>query len=135
MIAKLVDSKDAAVRENALQVLSEIYKVLDEDIWRVVGQVPIKVKGLIEQRFKKVKGLGSSSSNMNKSISNKMTTPRANKVSPRGSKAASSSGQQELTKSFNPGLKNSQTPRTQGLKFGAKPDDTSVDESSGQAQQ
>lgn len=47
-IAKLVDSKDASVRENALCVLAEIYKVVDEDIWRVVGQVPLKVKGLLE---------------------------------------------------------------------------------------
>ena len=37
IIAKLVDSKDAGVRENALAVLTEIYKVLDDDIWRVVG--------------------------------------------------------------------------------------------------
>ena len=48
IIAKLVDSKDAGVRENALAVLTEIYKVLDDDIWRVVGQVPLKVKGLLE---------------------------------------------------------------------------------------
>lgn len=60
-IGKLVDSKDSGVRENALCVLCEIYKVLDEEIWRVVGQVPLKVKGLMEQRFRKVKGLGASS--------------------------------------------------------------------------
>ena len=46
----MVDSKDASVRENAICVLSEIYKVVDEDIWRVVGQVPLKVKALLEQR-------------------------------------------------------------------------------------
>ena len=62
MIAKLVDSKDASVRENSICVLSEIYKVLDEDIWRVVGVVPLKVKGLLETRFKKVKGGGLTSS-------------------------------------------------------------------------
>lgn len=39
--------------------------MLDEDIWRVVGTVPLKVKGLLEQRFKKVKGLGSSNSRLN----------------------------------------------------------------------
>ena len=62
VIAKLVDSKDASVRENSICVLSEIYKVLDEDIWRVVGVVPLKVKGLLETRFKKVKGGGLASS-------------------------------------------------------------------------
>jgi len=63
-IAKLVDAKDGSVRENALVVLSEIYKVLDEDIWRVVGTVPLKVKSLLESRFKKVKGLGASNNNL-----------------------------------------------------------------------
>lgn len=112
MIAKLVDSKDASCRENALQVLSEIYRVLDEDIWRVVGQVPLKVKGLLEQRFKKQKGLGSSSSNLK--ATQKANTPR---------KRSPSSGHDPLTKSFNPGLK-TQTPLTGGLKFNPKPDAT-----------
>ena len=80
-----MDSKDASVRENAMQVLSEIYKVVDEDIWRVVGQVPLKVKGLLEQRFKKVKGLGSSSSNLNISRSK---AGAAKPVSPRRGGAA-----------------------------------------------
>ena len=115
VIAKLVDSKDSAVRENSICVLSEIYKQVDEDIWRVMGTVPLKVKGLLEARFKKVKGgLGASSSNLN------LSAARSNKkASPRGSgtttKPNVSSGQEALTKSFNPGLK-TQTPRV-GLKF------------------
>ena len=116
VIAKLVDSKDSAVRENSICVLSEIYKQVDEDIWRVMGNVPLKVKGLLEARFKKVKGgLGASSSNLN------LSAARSNKrVSPRGSVSTAkppnvSSGQEALTKSFNPGLK-TQTPRV-GLKF------------------
>ena len=101
----MVDSKDASVRENAICVLSEIYKVVDEDIWRVVGQVPLKVKGLLEQRFKKVKGGDS----LQRSFASK------GKVSPRGGGAgagttpkrgAAVGGQEALTKSFNPGLKN-----------------------------
>ena len=106
VIAKLVDSKDSAVRENSICVLSEIYKQVDEDIWRVMGNVPLKVKGLLEARFKKVKGgLGASSSNLN------LSAARSNKrVSPRGSVSTAkppnvSSGQEALTKSFNPGLK------------------------------
>jgi len=119
-IAKLVDSKDASVRENAICVLSEIYKVLDEDIWRVVGTVPLKVKGLLEQRFRKVKAqhtgmeLSKSSSKSNMRNTTKIVTPA--QVSPRG--------QDALTKSFNPGLK-TQTPRTGGgLKFNPKGDST-----------
>lgn len=84
VIAKLVDSKDASVRENALGVLSEIYKVLDDDIWRVIGQVPLKVKGLIEQRIKKIKTNNSSSNNLR--LSNAPTNQPA--VSPRKPAAA-----------------------------------------------
>ena len=61
-IAKLVDSKDATVRENAICTLAEIYKTVDDDIWRVMGTVPLKVKGLLETRFRKVKGLDQSAS-------------------------------------------------------------------------
>lgn len=46
-------------------MLCEAYKVLDDDIWRVVGKVTEKVKGLLEGRFKKVKGLNSSLSSNN----------------------------------------------------------------------
>ena len=112
MIAKLVDSKDSAVRENSICVLSEIYKQVDEDIWRVMGTVPLKVKGLLETRFKKVKGgLNSSASNLN------LSAKRHARVSPKRI-GGGSSGQEALTKSFNPGLKNSSTtPRATGLKF------------------
>ena len=65
VIAKLADNGDSGVREGSLQVLSEAYRVLDDDIWRVIGKVTEKVKGLLESRFKKVKGLGSSQSNPN----------------------------------------------------------------------
>lgn len=37
LCAKLADSGDKGVREGALQVLGEVYKVLDEDIWRLIG--------------------------------------------------------------------------------------------------
>ena len=50
------------MRENAICTLAEIYKTVDEDIWRVMGTVPLKVKGLLETRFRKVKGLDTSAS-------------------------------------------------------------------------
>ena len=65
VIAKLADSGDSGVREGALSVLCEAYRHLDDDIWRVVGKVTEKVKGLLEGRFKKVKGMNSSMSSNN----------------------------------------------------------------------
>jgi cytoskeleton-associated protein 5 len=64
VIAKLVDSGDPGVREKSLQVLGEIYKVLDEEIYSIMGKLSVKSNGLLEQRFKKIKGLGASSSNI-----------------------------------------------------------------------
>ena len=51
-MAKMADHADKSIRENAIKVMSEAYKYLDEDIWRVIGEVTPKVKGLFEQRFK-----------------------------------------------------------------------------------
>ncbi len=51
-IAKLADNPDKNVRENSVKVMAEVYKHLDEDIWRIMGEVSTKSKGLFEQRFK-----------------------------------------------------------------------------------
>jgi len=51
-MAKLADSPDKGVRDGALSILAEVYKVINEDIWRVLGQITIKVKGLLEGRLK-----------------------------------------------------------------------------------
>jgi hypothetical protein len=58
-----VDSGDKGVRENALQFLGEVYKTVDENIWRLVGNISIKSKGLLDARFKQVKKTGGSNSN------------------------------------------------------------------------
>jgi hypothetical protein len=50
----MADNKDKAVRENALKVFGEAYTVLGEQIWTLLKDVPLKVKGLLEQRFKSV---------------------------------------------------------------------------------
>lgn len=55
-IAKLTDSPSKNIRENALKVLGEAYKHLDDNIWRVLGDLSTKCRGLIEARFKKIKG-------------------------------------------------------------------------------
>ena len=56
-------------------MLCEAYKVLDDDIWRVIGKVTEKVKGLLEGRFKKVKGLNSSLGGSNQ-LQNKVASGR-----------------------------------------------------------
>jgi len=51
----MADSSDKAVRENSLKVFAEAYTLLGEDIWRLLSKdVPVKVKGLLEARFKQV---------------------------------------------------------------------------------
>jgi hypothetical protein len=47
------NSADKGVRENSLKVFAEAYTLIGEDVWRLLTtDVPIKVKGLLEQRFK-----------------------------------------------------------------------------------
>lgn len=56
VIAKLADHSDKSIRENSLSALGELYKHLNEDIWRAIGQVSTKAQGLIEARLKKLGG-------------------------------------------------------------------------------
>lgn len=47
------DNSDKGVRENSLKVFGEAYTLLGEDVWRMFPKdIPIKVKGLLEARFK-----------------------------------------------------------------------------------
>ena len=47
------DMPDKGVRENSLKVFGEAYTLLGEDVWRMFPKdIPIKVKGLLEARFK-----------------------------------------------------------------------------------
>ena len=43
LVAKLADSSDKGIRENAVKVMAEVYKHLDQDIWRIIGEVTPKV--------------------------------------------------------------------------------------------
>jgi len=51
-VAKMADNNDMKVRESSLNFIGEVYKILDEEIWRLIGPINIKVKGLLEGRFK-----------------------------------------------------------------------------------
>lgn len=55
IVAKLADNNDKSIRENSLKFMGEAYKLLDDNIWRAIGDVTPKVQGLLEQRFKKLK--------------------------------------------------------------------------------
>ncbi len=44
----MADASDKSVRENAVSVLAEVYKLVDNDIWRIIGEVTPKVQGLLE---------------------------------------------------------------------------------------
>ena len=59
-IVKLVDHSDQGVRKGALKVLGQVYSIIEEDIWKMVGKVNSKVKDLMEKRFRQVKILKSS---------------------------------------------------------------------------
>lgn len=52
LMGQLADSNDKGVREGALSILAEVYKVQNEDIWKNLGQITVKVKGLLEGRLK-----------------------------------------------------------------------------------
>ena len=48
LLSKMADASDKSVRENAVSVLAEVYKLVDNDIWRIIGEVTPKVQGLLE---------------------------------------------------------------------------------------
>ena len=60
-IVKYVSSTDNNVRTAAVQSMGEIYRLTGDQLWPMVGQVPDKVKDLLEQRFKAVAGVSLSS--------------------------------------------------------------------------
>ena len=55
LFLKTLDMADKSCRENSLKVFAEMYTLLGEDIWTMLKKdIPIKVKGLLEGRFKQV---------------------------------------------------------------------------------
>lgn len=43
LVAKMADNGDKSIRENALKFMGEAYKILDDNIWRVLQDVTPKV--------------------------------------------------------------------------------------------
>ena len=53
-IVKYAGSTDKIVRNEAVQLILEIYKLTGDQIWTMVGDMPDNVKDLLEQRFKAI---------------------------------------------------------------------------------
>ena len=72
-VAKFVNSSDNNVRSAAVGTVTEAYKYVQDKIWTMIGDVPDKSKGLLEQRFKTVGGVGSEKK---KESTSRISTPR-----------------------------------------------------------
>jgi hypothetical protein len=61
LFLKTCEMPDKSCRENSLRVFAEIYKRIKEDVWRMFKKdIPLKVKDLLEQRFRQVDKQGGS---------------------------------------------------------------------------
>jgi len=128
LIAKLADNPDKAVRESALKVLSELYKILDEGIWRIIGDVSTKVQGLLEQRFKKVKmssgggamGQSSGSANTQSKLTSSMSMATLQKEAPKPTNMRNTEMNNSAKKQTTTMAATTTTPRGGMLKFGGQ---------------
>ncbi|KZS89887.1 microtubule associated protein [Sistotremastrum niveocremeum HHB9708] len=64
VIASMIADKDAQVRKSALNVFSEAYPLVGEQIWSLTGPLSPKDKGQLEERLRRV--AGPSNSNVEK---------------------------------------------------------------------
>ena len=68
MYLKTLDNADKSVRESSLKVFGESYTIIGEGIWDLLSKdMPVKVKSLLEARFKTV-GKKSGGVNLDASI-------------------------------------------------------------------
>lgn len=79
-LAKFVNSPDNNVRTSAVNTIGEAFKSTGDKLWNLIGEVPDKVKDLLEQRFKTITGsvLGTTQKPKKKDEegSSKLNTPR-----------------------------------------------------------
>ncbi|KAF8654073.1 hypothetical protein AX16_003606 [Volvariella volvacea WC 439] len=54
LIASMISDKDSAVRKSALGALSEVYMLVGEKVWSLVGPLPPKDKTQLEERLRRV---------------------------------------------------------------------------------
>ena len=67
LFVAMADNSDKNVRENSLRVFAQAYSELGEQIWTLLKDIPIKVRGLLEQRFKQVTKKGGLGASLNSS--------------------------------------------------------------------
>ncbi|EPQ29249.1 uncharacterized protein PFL1_03004 [Pseudozyma flocculosa PF-1] len=53
VIAKQISDRDANVRTAALMALGEAYKLVGDDVWKMIGSLPGKEMSLLEERLKR----------------------------------------------------------------------------------
>ena len=58
VVVKLVDHSDQGVKKAALLVLKNVYCVIDEDVWKMLGKISPKVQDLLVKQFKQAKAPG-----------------------------------------------------------------------------
>ena len=54
-ISKQVNSTDNNVRTAAVDTMTEVFKIVGDKTWTLIGEVPDKVRGILDQRFRTVK--------------------------------------------------------------------------------
>jgi CLASP N terminal len=54
-ITKQINSADANVRTASVDTMTEVYKAIGPKTWNLLGDVPDKVRGILDQRFRTVK--------------------------------------------------------------------------------
>jgi hypothetical protein len=116
------DNSDKGVRENSLKVFAEAYSLLGEDVWRMLPKdVPIKVKGLLEQRFKTVVKKAGGKANLAASINSNKLAPLKGVSDPLGMTGSDAKKRNSLNPASSLGLT--------GLKFKPPSEKASLDAS------
>ncbi|MCO5585355.1 hypothetical protein L7F22_039288 [Adiantum nelumboides] len=54
LIAVHISDRDNGVRTGALMAISEVYKIVGDAIWQYVGELPLRDRGLLEERLRRV---------------------------------------------------------------------------------
>lgn len=75
LIAKHAGSPDNNVRNAAVQTMGEIYRLVGDKVWQMIGDIPDKVKDAFELRFKAVAGF-SGRTQSRQTTNSKIATPK-----------------------------------------------------------
>ncbi|PWN35981.1 ARM repeat-containing protein [Meira miltonrushii] len=59
LIAVHISDRDNGVRTGALMAISEVYKIVGDAVWQYVGELPLRDRGLLEERLRRVTVSGS----------------------------------------------------------------------------